>query len=241
MNKSAWDAHVAEHGEEPTGKDRMRIETSEKPGALKRRIINDLHIADAWDGEYAHREFSPHGWFCRTNQKMLDLLCRQVRPSIVIEIGSWMGRSTRFLAERCDLVIAIDHWRGSAEHQVPHGEKLPMLFDQFLSNCEPLRDKILPLRMASADAAQMPLPKADLIFIDGDHSEAAVAADIQHYYGFLSDTGVMCGDDYDLRVPRGHGVARATATFAESHGLRVGVTAPFWWYVPTGDRGCKDD
>ena len=26
VNKSAWDAHVAEHGEEPTGEDRLRIE-----------------------------------------------------------------------------------------------------------------------------------------------------------------------------------------------------------------------
>ena len=200
--------------------------------SLKQSVLAALGVADPWEGDYQHRDFDPHGWFCRTNGWMLHKLCGPIRPEIVIEIGSWLGRSTRFLAERCKLVIAIDHWQGSAEHKDEQADRLPTLFDQFLSNCEEHKDNILPLRMSSDEAAKLPLPKADLIFIDGDHSEEAVARDIANYFPFVSERGVMCGDDYDLRMPRGIGVARAVHAFGAPNRLLVGANLPFWWYVP---------
>ena len=37
----------------------------------------------------------------------------------------------------------------------------------------------------------------DLVFVDGDHSYAAVLADIQAAGGLIKDGGVLCGDDLE--------------------------------------------
>ena len=197
----------------------------------KQSLLETLGMPDPWDEDYQHLEFEPHGWFPKSGQTMLDRLCRQLHPSVIIEVGSWMGKSTRFLADRCDLVVAVDHWLGSKEHQEAHKEKLPTLFDQFLSNCERHRDKIVPLRMTSDEAAKLPLPEADLIYLDGSHEYDQVKADIENYYGFLATPGVMCGDDYQRDCGRGQVIARAVHGFADRERLLVGVKVPIWWYV----------
>ena len=201
------------------------VAQSRKQAAMER-----LGVADPWDSVYEHMKFDPQGWFVKQSEVSLDRLLIRIRPKVVIEVGSWIGKSTRFIVDRCEFVIAVDHWLGSAEHQEKYAGVLPSLFDQFLSNCARHRDKILPLRMTSDEAAKLPLPKADLIYIDAAHEEAQVRADIEHYFGFLSERGAMCGDDYQPSCERGQGIARAVNGFAEEHGLTVNVTEPFWWY-----------
>jgi len=204
--------------------------------ALKKSLLEKLGVSDPWQAGYETLPFVAQGWFVRTVEIMLGQFCKQVRPSVIIEVGSWLGKSTRFLADRCDLLIAVDHWLGSKEHQEAHKETLPMLFDQFLSNCASRQHKILALRMTSAEAAALPLPQADLIYIDAAHEEDAVKADIGDYFGFLAAGGVMCGDDYDPRIARGQGIARSVHGFASEKELTVGVREPLWWYAPSAAR-----
>jgi predicted O-methyltransferase YrrM len=203
--------------------------------ALKQKWLETLGVSDPWDADYKHLAFCPQGWFIKQAQKTMDSLCRHVERRIAIEVGAWIGKSTRFLAERFDLVIAVDHWLGSAEHREKYAHLLPVLFDQFLSNCVKFRDKILPLRMTSEEAAQLPLPKVGLIYIDGCHEEAEVRADIERYYGFLAEGGVMCGDDFQSNCERGQGIARAVYGFARERGLTICVREPLWWYQPEKD------
>ena len=201
--------------------------------SLKQNVLESLGLTDPWESEYRHLELNPQGWFIGEAQKLMDAFCLQRRPRIIIELGSWLGKSTRFFAERCELVIAVDHWLGSVEHQKSkHETILPVLFDQFLSNCEPLRDKIIPIRMTTDTAAKLPLPRADMIYVDAAHDQASVAADIEHYHGFLSEHGLMCGDDYATWTKRGMGIAKVVHAFAAGHNLEVGVQMPVWWYVP---------
>ena len=54
---------------------------------------------------------------------------------IVVELGSWLGLSTRFIADHAPgaIVIAIDHWEGSPEHHQHEQwrELLPTLYETF--------------------------------------------------------------------------------------------------------------
>src|SRR5690606_40474206 len=64
------------------------------------------------------------------------LLSRFLSPQsvLVVELGSWLGKSTRFLLRQAPhaTVVAIDHWKGSAEHQRRHRHRLISLYETFL-------------------------------------------------------------------------------------------------------------
>jgi len=80
--------------------------------------------------------FDEHGWF--GNARQLEPILAANQPKIVIEVGSWLGCSTRFIASRIDedaVVYAIDTWKGSPEEAVHMQDpRLPHLYQLFLSN-----------------------------------------------------------------------------------------------------------
>ena len=122
---------------------------------------------------------------------------------LVVEVGSWVGLSTRFIADRAPnaVVIAIDHWCGSPEHQRNPSWKamLPGLYETFLALCWDYRGRIIPLSMTAiqgihAVAGQGLQP--DLIYVDGEHSYEAVSGEIELIrHSFPRAT--IVGDDYD--------------------------------------------
>lgn len=144
--------------------------------------------------------FDPHGWFI--NAKPLDAILEQRKPKIVIEIGSWMGCSTRFIADKLPeggKLYAIDTWAGSPGEEVHMSDpRLPYLYQQFLSNVihAGLTNVIIPIRMNSVEASKALNIKADLIYLDGAHDTSSVIADILSWYPHLAEDGLLCGDDW---------------------------------------------
>ena len=140
------------------------------------------------------------GWFdCNHKPEFYDKLIVERNVKSVLEIGSWLGQSTKFFADRVDFVIAIDTWEGSEEHKngkegKDHIENLSLLWDQFRSNTDEYKN-IYPIRMSSKVAHYLKLPKVDLIFVDGAHDYISVYTDVNNYQKFLSEDGCMCGDD----------------------------------------------
>ena len=140
--------------------------------------------------------FDPHGWFF--NQKPLEE-CLLSNPKTVIEVGSWLGASTRFIAERLSSgskLYAVDTWKGSIEHT--DDPRLPHLYSLFLSNVKhaKLTHVIIPVRMESLEAARQLNIKADLIYIDGAHDTKSAYEDIISWYDHLNPGGILCGDDF---------------------------------------------
>lgn len=144
--------------------------------------------------------FDGHGWFL--NENYLAPIIYTNQPKTVIEIGSWLGCSTRFIASHMPedgVLYAIDTWRGTSNEAVHMQDaRLPYLYQLFLSNVKHagLTHKIIPVRMDSIEASKALNVKADLIYLDGAHDAESVYNDIISWHPHLNENGVICGDDW---------------------------------------------
>jgi hypothetical protein len=141
------------------------------------------------------------GWMSTTE---LEYLAETANKSkVIIEVGSWMGRSTCAMAvSTYGKIYAVDTWKGTpgdAEHEkILAGKPADWLFERFRENVAGL-DNIEPVRLGSFDASDALWRagvKADMIFIDGEHTEEGLKADIRAWRHFLADGGILCGHDF---------------------------------------------
>lgn len=170
--------------------------------------------------------FDGHGWFNNKNFFEEYFVVRPVKT--IIEVGSWLGSSTRFLAKNLPddgKIYAVDTWLGSVEHA--NDTHIAKLFQQFCSNVkhENLTHKIVPIRMKSLEAASALNVIADLIYIDASHEEQDVYEDIMAWSSHLAPNGFMCGDDWNWDSVK-RGVLRAALDLdcQARHQLN------FWWF-----------
>ncbi|GAI76313.1 unnamed protein product, partial [marine sediment metagenome] len=74
----------------------------------------------------------------------------------------------------------------------------------------------------------------DFVFIDAEHSEAALASDIDAWYPKVKPGGLLCGHDY------GHkhfpGVADAVNKFAGRTGLKLEAKKDKCWFIRKRDE-----
>lgn len=175
-----------------------------------------------------------HGWH-RHEKQVKDIFAKK-QIQTVIEVGVWLGNWTLYVAGFLPdngKIFAVDHWKGSPEHQQPgffENTLLPTLYQQFLSNVifYGFTNKIIPVRMdslqASAKLNNLKI-KADLIYIDAGHDYNSVLNDIAAWYPLLNEGGVFCGDDWNLGD-----VSKAVRAYQTQKGLRLCVEGEFWWY-----------
>jgi hypothetical protein len=119
----------------------------------------------------------------------------------IVEIGSYLGRSTRALGDNTPgKVMAIDDWYGPRDVYLPEGDRQGV-YERFERNLRDLISarSVIPLRMDYADLGRLKLDRPpDMIFIDGDHSSSSVRRDIAWGIGQLRQKGgLLCGHDYD--------------------------------------------
>lgn len=173
--------------------------------------------------------FDPQGWYGNANS--IQKIFSRYPIKTVIEVGSWIGASTRHIASLLPnegKVYAVDHWLGSAEHQSGNENWTPAmehLYQQFLSNVihSQLTDKIIPMRMSSKEAALALKVKPDLVYIDATHETEAVYNDLKIWFPFVKGHGILCGDDWTWPT-----VAAAVRTFAQENNLRLETDDNFW-------------
>lgn len=153
----------------------------------------------------------PDGWCCQQNIEMF----KRLTPArgIVVELGSWLGRSAiHFMQQtRCEALICIDHWEGSEEHKVnpDWAEKLPTLFETFLVHLWDHRDRVIPMRLdtiAGMESVNAKGIRPDLIYVDASHDPDNVARDLSCALRLFPDAKI-CGDDWTHESVR-EGIAR---------------------------------
>lgn len=173
-----------------------------------------------------------HGWF--RNHRQLEAIFATESIETIIEIGSWLGKSTLFMASHLPeggRIYAVDHWHGSPEHQPgqhAHHKAMGYLFHQFLSNVihRGLADKVVPIRMESGEAAAALAVEPDLIYFDGAHDYSSVKRDLNLWLPHASEKTILCGDDW--RWPT---VRRAVTEFAIENGFQIQPDDNFWRLV----------
>jgi len=156
-----------------------------------------------------------------------------VRPSTIIELGSWKGKSAVHMANICKKlslyteIICIDTWLGSFEINLPitsHnsmdlGRKngYPQVYYKFLANVvrSGMSNCITPLAATSADGflilSKLKV-KADFIYVDAAHDYRTVLGDLTEYWVLLNDGGILVGDDWgNVQSP---GVEKAARQFS---------------------------
>jgi MMP 1-O-methyltransferase len=125
----------------------------------------------------------------------------------VLEIGSYCGKSTIYLGLACrannSTVFALDHHRGSEEHQRGEFFHDPELYDpgaglmdtfrEFRRNIHRagLDEVVVPVVAGSEVAARHWQTKLSMVFIDGGHSLAAALTDYRCWMPHLMRTGVL--------------------------------------------------
>jgi predicted O-methyltransferase YrrM len=139
------------------------------------------------------------GWLTAEEGRRLAYLASQVpRSQAIVEIGSFAGRSTSFLASGSRYgngapVFAVDVWK--------HGGGWALeIFEQQLEALQ-LRNAVQPLPGRSSEVSrwwQMPI---GLLFIDGEHDWQNVAADFENWVPHLTATGWLAVHDYHPTYP----------------------------------------
>ncbi|MFM7859003.1 MAG: class I SAM-dependent methyltransferase, partial [Flammeovirgaceae bacterium] len=146
------------------------------------------------------------GWL--TNYEALGLYSYASKlpvKSVIVEIGSWKGKSTYCLAKglKSGKIYAIDPFdaSGEAESAVAYNEKRgeQSLYEQFQSNMDRLgvSSVVTPMKGFSSDFVGK-FPAIDLLFIDGDHSIQGCDFDYTNYSLHLKIGGYIAFHDYDV-------------------------------------------
>lgn len=149
----------------------------------------------------------------------------------VVEIGSWQGRSTAFLAQACldtgnGVVHAVDTFKGNPGHEDNYlvDGSLVGLEEKFRANMAAagVSEAVVAHAMTSAEAADEVRDATDgvrLLFIDGEHTYDAVSVDLKLYADLVLPGGVIVFDDYS---PSFDGDVRAIREHIAAHPGRYG-------------------
>ncbi|WP_428559038.1 MAG: class I SAM-dependent methyltransferase [Solidesulfovibrio sp. DCME] len=170
-------------------------------------ILSRLAVAsDYW---LVSDEFAAIEGFLDPIEGYALLLLAQYGPGVgaIVEIGSFAGRSTAYLARgsrrgRREKVVAVDHFQGSPEHQPGGGHEAPLvtqgrLYAAFEANLARVgeRDRVHALCQGSAAAVAGWSHPIRLLFIDGDHGFAASRQDFESWSPFLVPQGLAVFHD----------------------------------------------
>lgn len=143
-------------------------------------------------------------------RQLYDWAVAAARLGPVLEIGSYCGRSTLWLAQAAQLhgtvVYAVDHHRGSEEHQPGESHHDPALVDatgqvdtftEFRRNMAEagLEEAVVPIVASSGQLAPHWQTGLGMVFIDGGHSLEAALTDYRAWAPHIRPGGILAIHD----------------------------------------------
>jgi hypothetical protein len=166
-------------------------------------------------------------------------------PAICVEVGVFVARLSTYLLRRHKLLrlVAVDDWRVADEQPAEyrdtgdrHALQTPDECMIFRRNAEralaPYSHRVTLLAMRSVDAAaKIRADSCDLIFLDGDHSEAGVAADLIAWEPKVTAGGFLGGHDYGHCSGAYAGVKIAVDQWSAANGHTVVRDNDNTWFV----------
>ena len=125
----------------------------------------------------------------------------------LLEVGSYCGKSSVYLGAACKhkqtILFAVDHHRGSEEHQLGEEYHDPDLYDARFAKMDSfpqfrhtlaranLEDVVVPIVAPSVLAARFWSTPLGLVFIDGGHSMQAALNDYRSWAGHVIRGGFL--------------------------------------------------
>lgn len=134
-------------------------------------------------------------------QELLWLAKQAVEHRCIVEIGSYLGRSTRALLDHTSgEVYAIDDWKGPRDVYLTKQQRRD-LFYQFIKNTDWI-NRQHKLHVVSCDHANIPISmeniKPDMVFIDGSHEYEDTKRDIEYWLPRIVPGGLISGHDINF-------------------------------------------
>jgi len=144
------------------------------------------------------------GWFKESVAAGMFVALAEISPKRIVEIGSYLGRSTVFFAKAMDTlgcdgeVVAIDPHTGDRQNKAKLGVEGDLsslkLFRDHLAAVR-VTDRVRPIVAGSDDAAVGWSDPIDFLFVDGWHSYEAVYQDGTNWTPFVAGNGAIVFDD----------------------------------------------
>ena len=158
------------------------------------------------------------GWFSYSN--LYDLMVEKLPfNSVFVEIGSWFGKSTNYMAKRIKEskknihFTTIDTWKGSQSEDL-HKKIVDSfggdIFYEFVDNSILSENYAVMnfIKDTSKNASnQFWNNSIDFLMIDGGHEYEDVIEDVSTWYNKIKPGGYIAGDDYGTNIF--HGVTTA--------------------------------
>lgn len=160
-----------------------------------------------------------------------------------VEIGSFRGQNARSLLQQRDnlSLTMVDPWGNVQDTYKRTRDPLASLpqrkWEGLYAHCQKLMefagDRVTLLREFSQDAVhEYGEQSLDFVFIDAEHSEAAVYQDIISWVPKIKPGGLLCGHDYGQRsFP---GVKKAVDRYASETGQEVTTGLDTTWFIRLG-------
>lgn len=177
-----------------------------------------------------------HGWF-NFPDLYSEIISSAPDNFKFAEIGAWKGKSLAyFVVEAINSgknfeVFAIDTFLGSSEHQRGRFGYEPLidvkdgLYNHFLENMNPIKDKIKVMRESSLEAvSKFPDRYFDAVFIDASHDYNNVKNDLVAWFPKVKN----CLYGHDIDWP---GVKKAVGEFSGEKGLKYSRTSNSSWMI----------
>jgi cephalosporin hydroxylase len=193
-----------------------------------------------------HSYFKIPGWF--NYSESYDIIVDQIKDDgKIVEIGSFLGRSTHYLAtslynagKQNVKIYSVDTFEGSSEHaslKIPKDfssvfkENLDFFIEKGIVNvCQGRSDD--PKILEQFDEASI-----DYIMVDGAHEYEPVMDDIKNWWPKLKPDGVMFGDDYKLASVEE--AVNVTLSNLRVKGLGVNMSYEQTWYTSKNPENVK--
>lgn len=149
----------------------------------------------------------------------------------IVEVGSQKGVSAKQIVEACSpsLLVLIDPWRflpGEYERD-PANRPTPRREAEMAECRERVgqHPHVAMVRALSHEAAPLFADGSlDAVYLDADHTRAAIAADIGRWWPKVRSGGVLSGHDYTTKLPWAE-VKPVVDGWVKRQGLELLVTA----------------
>lgn len=219
---------------------------------LIREMLAKLGMSNPYEGfDDSGFKLDVHGW--AKEHPLYNALIALLKPTQIIEVGTWMGFSAIHMANLARAVnpnvtvLCIDTWLGSVEplwtdpkyrEVMRFKNGFPGVYWQFMANVvlSSLTDNIFPLPVTANVGAELLKNHgvgADMVYMDAQHDEYSVYGDLVQYWDVVHENGCVFGNDYNLSW---RGVIKAVNRFAADRGLML-LTFREKWCLPK--PGCE--